>query len=231
MSDTRDNLQIFLAGDSTMARKEDREYPENGWGMMVEECFLPGVTFHNEAVNGRSTKSFIDEGRWQGILDRIGPGDYVFIQFGHNDEKREDPSRYADPFGAYSRNLAYFIDSSRAKGANPVLLTSVCRRKFDARGVLEMTHGEYPEAMKVVAAERGVPCIDMESRTAALLTELGRERSIALFMHLAPGIYPNHPEGKADDTHFVEEGARMAASLVAQGIRVALPELALRLKG
>ena len=152
MSDNRDNLQIFLAGDSTMAQKEDREYPEHGWGMTIGEFFLPGVTFHNEAVNGRSTKSFINESRWQSILERIGPGDYVFIQFGHNDEKREDPSRYADPFGAYSRNLEYFIDSVRVKKANPVLLTSVCRRKFDDRGVLEMTHGEYPRAMKAVAA-------------------------------------------------------------------------------
>ncbi len=231
MDKSRDSVQIFMAGDSTMARKEDREYPEHGWGMMIPEFFQTGVIFYNEGVNGRSTKSFIDEGRWQGILDRLRPGDYVLIQFGHNDEKSEDPARYADPHGDYSRNLDYFIDSARERGALPVLLTPVCRRKFGHRGVLEMTHGAYPGAMRAVAAERGVPCIDMECRTAALLTELGPERSKDLFMHLAPGAFANHPGGKEDDTHFREEGARIMASLVAEGVRVATPDLAVRLRG
>ncbi|MDC7239714.1 MAG: GDSL-type esterase/lipase family protein, partial [Spirochaetales bacterium] len=153
-------------------------------------------------------------------------GDYVLIQFGHNDEKIEDPSRYAAPDGEYRRNLEFFIDSAREKGAHPVLMTSLSRRKFNEKGRLEKTHGEYPAAVKEVAAERDVPCIDMEIKSAALLRDYGPEDSKRLFMHLPPGKYPNHPDGKEDDTHFNEEGARIFAALAAEELVRKIPELA-----
>ncbi len=221
---------IYLAGDSTMASKEAREYPEHGWGMMIPDFFNSSIEFINEARNGCSTKSFIREGRWKKILDRLKPGDYVLIQFGYNDEKTEDPARYTAPEGEFRQNLEYFIVSAGEKGAVPVLMTPVCRRKFTEAGELKMTHGAYPDALKSVASKQRVPCIDMEAETAALLRAYGPEKSTELFMHLAPGKYAEHPDGKQDDTHFNAEGARRIAALAADGIRLKVPELAGYLK-
>jgi len=222
----RKSPAVFLAGDSTMSRKEEKVFPEHGWGMMIPEFFKPSVSFINEAKNGRSTKSFIQEGRWDRILAGLQLGDYVLIQFGHNDEKSEDPERYTAPCGEYSRNLEYFINSALEKGAHPVLMTPVCRRKFNADGKLEMTHGDYPGAVKAIAAKWKVPCIDMETKSAALLRSYGPDNSKKLFMHLKPGTYSNYPDGKEDDTHFNIEGARTIAELAAQELTQVVPGLA-----
>ena len=221
----RKNPVVFLAGDSTMSRKEEKAFPEHGWGMMMPDFFKPSVTFFNEAVNGRSTKSFIAEGLWDKILTELNRGDYVLIQFGHNDEKSEDPSRFTDPNGEYRRNLLYFIESALEKGAYPVLMTSVCRRKFNADGELEMTHGDYPGAVKAVAVQKNIPCIDMEAKSADLLRNCGPEDSKKLFMHLEPGVNVNYPDGIEDDTHFNAEGARTIAELVTQELARAVPGL------
>src|SRR5688572_25070066 len=145
-------ITVFMIGDSTMADKPDPDRnPERGWGQLLPS-FLDGeVTVVNRAVNGRSSRSFIDEGRWDAVLTALRPGDHVFIQFGHNDEKREDPARFADATTTYRRNLERFVSETRAKGAEPILLTPIVRRKFNASGALEDTHSAYPTVVREVA--------------------------------------------------------------------------------
>ena len=211
-------VTVYLAGDSTCANKAIDKRPETGWGEMLQQYFDPAkVRVVNEAQNGRSTKSFIDEGRWRSIVDRLKKGDWVFVEFGHNDEKKDKPAIYASPED-YKANLVKFIRETRAKGATPVLLTPVSRRKFE-NGVLVKTHGEYPDAAKTVGREQGVAVIDMESRSAAILTRYGNEGSRKLFLQLKPGENPNYPNGVEDNTHFNPKGAGEMASLAVEGIR------------
>lgn len=202
---------IFTIGDSTMANKKPEVYPETGWCQVLPDFFNETVTIKNHAVNGRSTKSFIDEGRWQAVLDSLNPGDYVFIQFGHNDEKIQDSTRYTVPFGSYSENLKKFVTESRKKGANPVLLTSIVRRKFDETGTLIDTHGDYPVATRKVADELNVPLIDLQKLTKDWVNGLGDEPSKTMFLWTEPN--EKFPEGRKDDTHLCEEGARQIARL------------------
>ena len=207
-----------MAGDSTMADKP-LDLPERGWGMALPEFFRDPAMVKNHAMNGRSTKSFITEGRWQKITDELRPGDWVIIQFGHNDEKQDKPAVYAEAATDYRENLRRFVRETRAKPANPVLATPVARRKFSADGKLMDTPGAYPEAVRAVAKEEGVPLLELERATSRLLAELGDARSKDLFMWIAPGKYPKLPEGKQDDTHFVEEGARRVAAIATDQMR------------
>lgn len=218
--------QLFLIGDSTMADKPLADNPERGWGQLLPVFFGGGVAIRNHAMNGRSTKSFIDEGRWDAVLKELRAGDWVFIQFGHNDEKKEDPTRYAAPNEAYRKNLTRFVDETRAKGAHPVLLTPVMRRRFDKEGKFFDTHGEYPDAVRTLAKELNVPLIDLHKSTQALIERHGAEGSKKLFLWIAPGEYKSLPSGKQDDTHFSEYGAREVAALAVAGLRDLKLELA-----
>ncbi len=211
-------LTVFIAGDSTAANKTADKRPETGWGEMLQQHFDPAkVAVVNEAKNGRSTKSFIDEKLWQSIVDRLKIGDWVFIEFAHNDEKKDKPAIYASP-ADYKTNLIRFIKETRAKGATPVLLTPVSRRKFEKGGLVK-THGEYPDAVKAVGKEQGVAVIDMESKSAAVLTRYGDEGSRKLFLQLKPGENSNYPSGVEDNTHFNPKGAGEMAALAVEGIR------------
>jgi lysophospholipase L1-like esterase len=217
-------ITVWLAGDSTMAQKQPDKRPETGWGEALQPCFDSSeVRIANRAVNGRSTRSFIAEGRWAAIVDSLRAGDYVLIQFGHNDEK-VGTDRYASPED-YARNLARFVADVRAHGANPVLLTPVVRRRFDG-ATLQPTHGAYPDAARRVARERDVPLIDMTRASAALVQRLGPDSSRALWLHLEPGANPNYPAGVHDDTHFDPEGARVMAGLALDAMTTAVPALA-----
>ena len=163
---TASSFTIHLCGDSTMAEKDlSKGNPERGWGMMFQNFLDEGATVVNYAQNGRSTKSFIDRGLWDKVYNAIRPGDYVFIEFGHNDSKEDDPERYAAPWGAYQDNLRRFIDETREKGGTPVLLTPVARRWFEDGKLDRECHGDYPAAMKAVAEEKGVILIDMTTPT------------------------------------------------------------------
>lgn len=217
--------RVFLAGDSTMADKP-LDLPERGWGMALGALLDPAVKVDNRAMNGRSTKSFLDEGRWAKLAADLAPGDFVIIQFSHNDEKREDPKRYTDPAGSFRENLRRFIAETRAKGATPLLATPVCRRKFDAAGKLVPTHGAYPEAVRAVAREEGAPLLELEDATARWLQAAGDVPSRRFFMWIAPGSHPRIPEGRKDDTHFVAAGAEAVALLAASEIRAHAPSLA-----
>ncbi|WP_271711640.1 rhamnogalacturonan acetylesterase [Marinigracilibium pacificum] len=222
---------IYMVGDSTMSDKPfGTGNPEKGWGQVFPLYFDHHVRVENHAVNGRSTKSFIDEGRWNKVLEKLEVGNYVFIQFGHNDEKVKDSSRYTEPNSSYKANLKKFVIEARSKGAIPVLATSIARRKFDENGKLIPTHGEYPEAMRQVAKELNVPLLDLNMRTKDLLANYGPENSKKLFLHIAKGEYESIPEGEIDNTHLSPYGAFRVADLAVAEIRSKVPELTKYLK-
>lgn len=222
-------VTVWLAGDSTMAQKAADRRPETGWGEALQACFDSSqVRIANRAMNGRSTRSFVDEGRWKAITDSMAPGDYVFIQFGHNDEKVHLPIGSSPD--EYGKNLARFVDEVRARKGHPVLLTPIVRRKF-ADGRLTDTHGLYPEAVRAVARERTVPLIDMTRATAQLVERYGPDSSRSLFLHLAPGANANYPTGARDDTHLNPDGAREIAGLAIDAIRAQRLGLRERLRG
>lgn len=211
---------VFLVGDSTMADKPDPAHnPERGWGQLLPRFLDGGVAVRNVAVNGRSTKSFIDEGRWAAVLAELRRGDVVLVQFGHNDEKREDPARYTDPHTGYRRNLARFVAEARERGAAVVLLTPIVRRHFDAGHALVDTHGDYPGVVREVAREMAVPLVDLQRSTAALVAGLGDEGSKRLYVWTASGEYAMYPDGRQDDTHLSVAGATEVARLAAEGLR------------
>ncbi len=228
------SFKLFIAGDSTAALKGAAEKPMTGWGEYLQDYFGSAVEIDNRAVNGRSTKSFLAEGRLAHIEKDLQAGDYLFIQFGHNDGKREDPARYADHDTEYKDNLRRFVDAARRAGAAPVLLTSVSRRRFLADGTLDPDAvGPYPAALRQVAADTGTPLLDIFAASQQLFRALGDPGSRHLVMHLPAEAHPNYPEGVQDDTHFSDVGARQVARLVAQAIRQsdALAELRACLKG
>lgn len=219
-------VRLYLAGDSTIAQKLVTRRPETGWGEMLQQHFdIDRVRVQNHARNGRSTRTFIEEGRWQALVDELRPGDYVFIQFGHNDASVEKVDRYTPP-ADYRRNLTRFVAEVRAKNAHPVLMTPVMRRRFDANGVFYDAHGEYPDLVRATAAALNVPLIDMHRTSERVLREYGPERSKSLFLIFGPGEHPNYPEGLDDNTHFSPAGAEVMAGLAVRGIREAVPALA-----
>lgn len=212
-------VTIYLAGDSTMAQKLPEERPETGWGEMLGSFFQDGkITIDNRAQNGRSTRTFIEEKRWQAIVEQLKEGDYVFIQFGHNDESKEKVDRYTPP-ADYRNNLVRFISDVRVRKAFPVLLTPVMRRRFDKDGTLQDTHGEYPDIVRGVAMEYRVPLIDMHRSSAKALQQYGPEESRKLFLQLKPNENANYPKGIEDNTHFNPVGATVMAGLAVDGIR------------
>ena len=210
--------RVYLVGDSTMADKP-LDLPERGWGMALGQFFTNPPMIRNHAMNGRSSKSFIDEGRWEKILAELTAGDFVIVQFGHNDEKIEDPKRGTDPQTTFPDNLRRYLREAGAKGASPILATPVCRRKFDAAGKLVPTHGAYPDAIRRVAIEEKVPLLELETATATWLQAEGDEATKKYFMWIEAGQYPKIPDGRKDDTHFVAAGATKVASLAVAQIR------------
>lgn len=231
LSATKRPIHLFMAGDSTMANKvfyknvtdsltgdlSHETFLERGWGQLLPELFSTDVIIENFAQNGRSTKTFIEEGLWAKLLAKVQKGDYVVIQFGHNDGAVEKKERYTPP-AAYKANLVRFVDEVRAKGGNPILCTSVARRKFDAAGVLVDTHGDYPTITREVAAEKNVPLVDMQKQTSEWLAAEGVAKSKYYFHKYAPGVSKLFPKGLDDNTHFNEKGARKVAGFFVDGI-------------
>lgn len=225
-------VRLFMAGDSTMAEKPLTKnawdsirgdsvaevFLERGWGMLVSECFTDDVQVVNMAQNGRSTNRFIREGWWNKLVAQIRKGDFVVIQFAHNDGAKDKPDRYTTP-EEYEANLIRMVGDVRHKGGKPILCTAVMRRKFDNQGHLVDTHGVYPELTRKVAIALRVPCVDMQKSTTEWLENEGVEASAANFHQLAPGQSRLFPNGLKDNTHFNEQGARKAASFFAQGVR------------
>ena len=238
-------VKIFMIGDSTMANKDiGNGKLERGWGMMLKNFFSDEVVVDNHALNGRSSKSFITEGHWRKVVDQIKPGDYVFIQFGHNDEKK-DTARHTEPGTTFDANLRKFVNETRQKGGVPVLFNSVVRRTFtdsktaveddDKRGntskelvegdVLVDTHGDYLISPKNVAETENVVFIDANKITHDLEQGLGVEGSKKLHMWYKPGEVPSLPDGRQDNTHYNVFGAYTVAGLLADAVAEKVPEL------
>lgn len=218
------SIKVYLIGDSTIADKKVNAYPETGWGMPFVHFFDQTVTVDNRAQNGRSTKSFIAENRWQPVVNQLHEGDYVLIQFGHNDEV---PTKATyTPEADFKTNLIRFVNEARSKKAVPVLITPVARRKFGVDGKIEDTHAVYAEIVRKTAQENKVPLIDLDKESMDLLQQFGPENSKLLFNHLQPGEHPNYPEGKQDDTHFNELGARKMAEIVLADLKLLHLDLA-----
>ncbi len=194
---------IYYIGDSTVARNKIRTYPQTGMSQGLQLYVQEDVQILSLAKNGRSTKSFLDEGRFLPVEQNIKAGDFLFIQFGHNDNK-PFPERYTDPRTSFRDNLRYFIGVAKRAGAYPVLITPIARRNFDEQGhFLPGSHGEYPEAMRIVGAEEGVPVADLTAITEAWLPTVGDEPSKPFFM------WPK------DNTHLKPEGAVKMAGFLA----------------
>lgn len=210
-----------------MANKKVSAYPETGWGMPFAYFFDESVEVDNRAQNGRSTKTFIAENLWQPVADQLREGDYVLIQFGHNDEVKTKKSYATEE--EFRSNLMRFISETRSKKATPVLVTPVARRKFDESGKIAGTHDVYSGIVRTVAKEQNTPLIDLDQKSQELLQQFGVENSKLLFLQLQPGEHPNYPEGKDDNTHFSELGARKIAQLVLADIKALRLELADRI--
>lgn len=210
---------IFWAGDSTVAHNGIATYPQTGIGQEFDRFVrYDDVRIDNYAQNGRSTKSFMDDGRLAQIYDRITAGDFLFIQFGHNDEKDADPNRYADPETDFPANLEKFVNVARNKGAYPVIITPVTRYNRNAPGAL-YKHDRWAEAARKTAARLDVACIDLTAMSEELVDALGEEAQRRFYMNLPAGIYPHFPEGQTDNTHPQVEGAIVFGSLIAKGLK------------
>jgi lysophospholipase L1-like esterase len=223
-------IKVWMIGDSTMCLYGPERAPLTGWGMPFATFFDSTVQVDNRARGGRSTRTFISENRWQPVSDSMQPGDYVLIQFGHNDEAKEEKykDRYTTPED-YRKNLIRFITETRNRKAFPVLITPVSRMRFDKEGKAQETHVEYSAIVLDVAKEQNVPLIDLDKESRNLLQKLGPEASKLLFMQLEPGEHPFYPEGSKDNTHFNEMGARRMAEIVLADIRALDLELAKRI--
>ncbi len=205
---------IYTIGDSTMANKPDPlENPERGWCQILPQFLNESVVVENHAVNGRSTRSFINEKKWETVYHKLKKGDYVFIQFGHNDQKENSPKRYTSPHTAYRNNIIKFVKETREKEAIPVLFSSIVRRKFNEFGTLIDTHGAYPLETRLVAQEYNVPFIDLQYLTEKLEESYGVEDSKKLHLHYLPNKIPYYPKGKEDDTHLSVLGASEISKL------------------
>ena len=241
-TESEKRITVFMIGDSTMANKSiTGGKPERGWGHVLGGFFTEDIIVDNHAVNGRSSKSFIDEGRWDKVLSRIKPGDYVVIQFGHNDEKPK-ADRHTDPGTTFDANLERFVNESRERGATPILMNAIVRRNFlapcDQPGhivasdnqvegdTLYDTHGAYLDSPRNVAKKLNVPFVDANKITHELVQGLGREESKKLYMWVEPNTVPAVPKGSVDNTHLNIYGARVVAGLLVDAMAEVMPALA-----
>lgn len=223
-------VRVWLVGDSTVCDQPRDRSPVTGWGTPFKDFFDSKVYIANVAKGGRSTRTFISEGRWKSIMDSLQEGDYVLIQFGHNDEAKEP--QYRERYTSvpdYKTNLVKFITQARSKKANPVLITPVTRLVFDSVGKIKETHKEYSAAVWETGKAYNTPVIDLDERSRALVQEFGPKWSKVLYMQVDSLQNPHYPNGRRDNTHFNEYGARRMAELVLAEIRKLKLELADRI--
>ena len=205
---------IYVAGDSTAATYAVADVPRAGWGQALPVFLRPEIDVVNGALSGASSKSFVDLGRLDLILAAIRPGDVLLVSFGHNDEKSEDPARYTEPWTTFQSYLRLYLDGARAAGSHPVLVTPVERRRFTTDGVPYLSHGDYPDSMRALAADTHTPLIDLTALSFELWSSLGPEETKSYFLWLAAGESTNYPAGVSDNTHFQAHGAIEVARLV-----------------
>ena len=210
-------MKIFMMGDSTMKYNNIFRYPQVGWGQVLHLFARNDVLIEDHAENGRSTKSFKEEGRFDVILNRMSLGDFVICSFGHNHEKIQDPTRYTEPYGSYQDNLLYYAQEVEKRGGHIVFATPITRHKFE-NGRCVNTHGDYPKAMLDFAKQHGYTCIDLTRLTMDLYTKLGEEQTKKFHMIFPKGMYDCHPEAKDDHSHLRYEGALMVCELFVRAI-------------
>lgn len=213
-------VTLYIIGDSTAAAYPEERFPLHGWAQVLQEHFdAERLRVEDRAKGGRSSKSFYEEGSWTPIREALQPGDWVFIQFAHNDQKKDDSNRFTDPATTFPDHLRRYVEETRAAGARPVLLTPINRNRWISLTRMGDTHGDYPDATRRLAREMGIPLIDLHKLTRKRFTRLGPDETTKLFLNLAPGEHPNYPEGKEDNTHLQETGAREVSALAVKGIK------------
>lgn len=203
-----------------MAPKAEDKRPETGWGECIASYLISdSIKVNNYAQNGRSTKSFINQGRWNEVKEKIKNGDFVLIQFGHNDQKEKDSTRFTNASTQYKVNLRQFINETREKGGIPILITSIVRRNFNEYGNLIDTHMGYPQAMREVAQETHTPLVDAQLITEQLVIAYGPDASTRIYNHIEPGTNDNYPNGNVDNTHLNSFGANKIADLIIRELK------------
>jgi lysophospholipase L1-like esterase len=211
--------RLHLVGDSTMSDKIALAYPERGWGQLLPQFMSQQLQIVNHAANGRSTLRFANEGRWQLLLSELHHGDYVLLQFGHNDQKVTDPSRYAAADSTYQTYLTRFIEEAQSKGAIPMLATPICRRDFNEHGELRDNLKEYADAAKMVAKKHQIALFDLHQQSCDDLRRFGQQASQAYFIQVPAGLYQQFPDGKTDNTHLNVVGASWIAQLFVRELK------------
>lgn len=210
---------LHLVGDSTMSFKPNQAYPERGWGQLLPEFMLPQLTIVNHAANGRSTRRFLNEGRWQLLISDLKAGDYVLIQFGHNDQKQDDPARYAAADSDYQTFLHQFIKDVKARQAIPMLASSICRRNFAQDGTLKRDLANYAAAAAQVAKTESLTFFDLQQQSCDFIAQQGPTGSQPYFIQVPAGLYAKFPEGKTDNTHLTLQGASKIAQFFVQDLK------------
>lgn len=210
---------LHLVGDSTMSFKPNQAYPERGWGQLLSEFVLPQLTIVNHAANGRSTRRFLNEGRWQLLISDLKAGDYVLIQFGHNDQKHDDPVRFAAANGDYQTFLRQFIQDVKARQAIPMLASSICRRNFTEDGKLKRDLADYATAAAKVATEEHLTFFDLQKHSCDFIEQQGPSASQPYFIQVPADLYAKFPEGKTDNTHLTLQGASKIAQFFVRDLK------------
>ncbi len=219
-------ITVFLCGNSTVVDQDNE--PWASWGQMIPNFFDTSVCIANYAESGESANTFIAAKRLKKALTQMKKGDYLFMEFGHNDQKQKGPGKGA--YYSFMTSLKTFVDEVRARGAYPVLVTPTQRRSFDASGHIQNTHEDYPEAMRWLAAKENIPIIDLNEMTRTLFEAMGPEGTKHAFVHYPAGTYPGQAKALADNTHFNPYGAYEIAKCIIEGMKKVVPELAKHLK-
>ncbi|BCU78258.1 rhamnogalacturonan acetylesterase [Luteolibacter sp. LG18] len=219
-------LTVFIAGDSTVTDQQNE--PWGAWGQVLPMFFQPGTAIANQAESGLALRSFRYQGRLDKILSQIHQGDYVLIQFGHNDEKEKGEG--VGPLTTYKADLEDYVAKIREKKGQPVLVTPMYRRRFDKSGNLEDTHGDYPVAVRLVAKEKNVPLIDLHQMSYSVFKALGPQDSTKAFVFYPANTFPGQDKELADNTHFNTFGSWLLAKCMVEGIRASVPDLAKHLE-
>ena len=221
---------IHMAGDSTMMTYRGKDAPQQGWGQRMQELVKDGVTVKNRSIGGRSTKNFKAEGRWGNLLREVKKGDFVIIQFGHNDGTKNKPERYADPKTEYKENMKGFVEDVRRAGGIPVIATSIPFGIYLENGSLKPAGflDPYLKSAREVAAETKCDLVDLYAYADRELNAAGEKNGTRLYLVLNPGDYPNFPEGKSDRCHINFRGALFYAkafALLAKQNKLPIAEL------
>lgn len=209
---------IYWVGDSTVAYNDATTYPQTGMGQVFALYCNQNYNIVDLAKNGASSKSFYDAGRFEPVRNHIKEGDFLFVQFGHNDEKSK-ADRYTEPFTTYQEYLMRYVDTARKKGAHPLLITPLSRRLFKEDGTIEDSHMEYPAALIELAVREGIPYVDLTGRSKELLEKTGEKDSRKWFMYFPVGTYRNYEKDMTDNTHLHYEGAVEMDRLLAEELR------------